>query len=93
MKTLNFFYCMLFLLLLYSCGDKDREEMQDMLKLWYNQPADATVPDDPNGWNDDHEWLKALPLGNGSLGVMVFGDVNKERIQLNEESMLSLIHI
>lgn len=80
---------MLFLLLLYSCGDKDREEMQDMLKLWYNQPADATVPDDPNGWNDDHEWLKALPLGNGSLGVMVFGDVNKERIQLNEESMWS----
>ena len=45
--------------------------------------------DDPNGWKDDPEWLKALPLGNGSLGVMVFGDVNRERIQLNEESMWS----
>lgn len=59
------------------------------LKLWYNQPANASVPDDANGWKDDPEWLKALPLGNGSLGVMVFGDVNKERIQLNEESMWS----
>lgn len=61
----------------------------DNYKLWYNQPADATVKDDSNGWNDDPEWLKALPLGNGSLGAMVFGDVNYERIQLNEESMWS----
>ncbi len=59
------------------------------LKLWYNQPAKASVPDNPNGGKDDPEWLKALPLGNGSLGVMVFGDVTKERIQLNEESMWS----
>ncbi len=62
---------------------------QNDLKLWYKSPADATVKDDPNGWKDDKEWLKALPLGNGSLGVMVFGDVNLERIQLNEESMWS----
>ena len=59
------------------------------LKLWYDEPADASVKDSPDGWKDDAEWLKALPLGNGSLGVMVFGDVNKERIQLNEESMWS----
>lgn len=59
------------------------------LKLWYEQPADASVKDSPNGWKDDVEWLKALPIGNGSLGAMVFGDVNKERIQLNEESMWS----
>ncbi len=59
------------------------------LKLWYEQPADATVPDDKSGWKDDPEWLKSLPLGNGSLGVMIFGDVNRERIQLNEESMWS----
>ncbi|MFY9154442.1 MAG: glycoside hydrolase family 95 protein [Prolixibacteraceae bacterium] len=59
------------------------------LKLWYKQPANAQIPDDKNGWKDDPEWLKALPLGNGSLGLMVFGDVNKERIQLNEESMWS----
>ncbi len=59
------------------------------LKLWYNQPADASVKDLSDGRKDDAEWLKALPLGNGSLGVMVFGDVNKERIQLNEESVWS----
>lgn len=58
-------------------------------KLWYQQPANAAAIDDKNGWKDDQHWLSALPLGNGSLGAMVFGDVNKERIQLNEESMWS----
>jgi alpha-L-fucosidase 2 len=58
-------------------------------KLWYNQPADASVPDDKNGWKDDPQWLKALPLGNGNIGAMVFGDVNRERIQLNEKTLWS----
>ncbi|MCW0483107.1 glycoside hydrolase family 95 protein [Gaoshiqia sediminis] len=75
--------------LLWSCQSATNDIKQSNLKLWYNQPADASVADDPSGWKDDPEWLKALPLGNGSLGVMVFGDVNKERIQLNEESMWS----
>ena len=35
------------------------------------------------------EWLKALPLGNGFLGAMVYGDVNNERIQLNGKSLWS----
>jgi len=43
------------------------------LKLWYKQPA--------SDWND------ALPVGNGRLGAMVFGDFFHERIQLNEESL------
>lgn len=58
-------------------------------KLIYNKPVDATAVDNPNGWKDDMHWLSALPLGNGSLGIMVFGDVNRERLQLNEESMWS----
>ena len=74
------------LISLASCCDAKQEEH---VKLWYNQPADASVKDSPNGWSDDVEWLKALPLGNGAFGVMVFGDVNRERIQLNEESMWS----
>jgi alpha-L-fucosidase 2 len=45
------------------------------LKLWYNKPA--TV------------WEEALPLGNGSLGAMVMGDTNTERIFLNESSVWS----
>ncbi len=41
--------------------------------LWYNQPASL--------------WVEALPLGNGRLGAMVFGDPANERIQLNEETI------
>ncbi|CAL1518964.1 glycoside hydrolase family 95 protein [Chitinophaga sp. MM2321] len=59
------------------------------LKLWYTQPADATVPDVARGWNDDVQWLRALPIGNGNIGAMVFGDVNKERVQLNEKTLWS----
>ncbi len=62
---------------------------QQNLHLWYKQPADATVKDLENGWQNDTEWLKALPVGNGFLGAMVFGDVHKERLQLNEKSLWS----
>jgi alpha-L-fucosidase 2 len=34
-------------------------------------------------------WLAALPIGNGRLGAMVFGGVEEERLQLNEDSMWS----
>lgn len=43
------------------------------LKLWYNKAA--------------ANWNQALPIGNGKLGAMVFGRVENERIQLNEESI------
>ena len=33
------------------------------------------------------EWNQALPLGNGRLGAMVFGNVAAERIQLNENTL------
>ena len=59
------------------------------VKLWYAQPADASVPDLKEGWRNDPEWLKALPVGNGFLGAMVFGDVNRERLQLNEKGVWS----
>ena len=59
------------------------------LCIWYAQPANATAVDDKNGWKNDPEWLKAMPVGNGFLGAMIFGDVNKERIQLNEKSLWS----
>ncbi|MEL7589426.1 MAG: glycoside hydrolase family 95 protein [Prolixibacteraceae bacterium] len=70
----------------------EKESGKQFLKLWYTEPADASVPDNPGGGEDSPEWLKALPSGNGSLGAMVFGDVNRERIQLNEESMWSGSH-
>ncbi len=59
------------------------------LKIWYDRPADASVKDKTKGWENNPEWLKALPVGNGFMGAMIFGDVNKERIQLNEKSLWS----
>ncbi|WNH09463.1 glycoside hydrolase N-terminal domain-containing protein [Thalassobellus suaedae] len=44
-----------------------------VLKLWYDEPAEI--------------WNEALPLGNGRLGAMVFGDPAIERLQLNEETI------
>jgi len=86
MKPNFLFISILALLSGFGCQSQKEEAS---LKLWYNQPADATIPDDPNGWKNDAEWLKALPVGNGSIGAMVYGDVNKERIQLNEKSLWS----
>jgi alpha-L-fucosidase 2 len=45
----------------------------DPLTLWYNAPA--------------AEWVEALPLGNGRLGAMVYGDPGLDRIQFNEETL------
>src|SRR5712692_4355662 len=42
-------------------------------KLWYTRPAPR--------------WDHGLPLGNGRLGALVFGDARRERIQLNESSL------
>jgi len=62
---------------------------QKNLRLWYDKPASSTVADLKEGWRNDPEWLKALPVGNGFTGAMVFGDVNKERIQLNDKTLWS----
>ncbi|ODM53045.1 glycoside hydrolase family 95 protein [Elizabethkingia meningoseptica] len=48
---------------------------QQELKLWYTKPSAS--------------WNEALPIGNGRLGAMVFGGVNNETFQLNEESLWS----
>src|SRR5690606_1672870 len=34
-------------------------------------------------------WTEALPVGNGNQGAMVFGGVECERIQLNEDTLWS----
>ena len=48
---------------------------QDDLKLWYDKPA--------------RNWNEALPIGNGRLGAMIFGNAENELIQLNESSLWS----
>jgi len=67
------FIAFIALFLISACG---RKKVEDSIPnvLWYDAPA--------------QDWAKeALPIGNGRLGAMVFGDPNNERIQLNEDSM------
>ncbi len=47
---------------------------EEPLTLWYRKPATM--------WESE-----ALPVGNGRLAAMVFGGINHERIQLNEETL------
>src|SRR4029434_9639301 len=41
----------------------------------------------PTGPDAAAEWVRALPVGNGRLGAMVFGGVAHERLQLNEDTL------
>lgn len=45
------------------------------MKLWYTSPA--------------ANWNEALPVGNGHLGMMIFGEVEEERLQMNENTIYS----
>lgn len=42
------------------------------MELWYSRPA--------------KEWVEALPVGNSRMGAMIYGGIDKERIQLNDET-------
>ena len=44
-------------------------------RLWYTKPA----PD----------WNEALPIGNGRLGAMIFGGLEEEHLQLNDDTLTS----
>ena len=46
---------------------------EEPLCLWYRRPA--------------RQWVEALAIGNGRLGAMVFGGINGERLQLNEDTL------
>jgi alpha-L-fucosidase 2 len=43
------------------------------LSLWYRQPA--------------QKWVESLAIGNGRIGAMVFGGINRERLQLNVDTL------
>ncbi len=72
MKTKICLLLLLLFLLFIQCTR--REDLSSpAYRLWYDEPADV--------------WEEALPVGNGRLGAMIFGDPVDERIQLNEESL------
>ena len=72
-RSLFFFLCVIFICT-FSIHSHS-QSTHDKLKLWYIEPAT--------------EWTEALPIGNGRLGAMVYGGVNKEHLQLNEETLWS----
>lgn len=61
------------MILLFSCKAWAFQPPAVQEQLWYRQPA--------------REWEEALPVGNGRLGMMVFGKPGRERIQLNDDSL------
>ena len=56
-----------------SCNGQTEAGVNEV--LWYDAPAGV--------------WLEALPLGNSNMRAMVYGGVQKEEIQLNEETFWS----
>jgi len=53
----------------------DKKNFDPATLLWHQAPAD--------------QWENALPVGNGRLGAMVYGGVEEERIQLNDDTYWS----
>jgi len=49
------------------------QEKPSGMRIWFTRPAED--------WND------ALPVGNGKLGAMIFGGIEKEHLELNESSV------
>ncbi|HEX2933908.1 MAG TPA: glycoside hydrolase family 95 protein [Bacteroidales bacterium] len=50
-----------------------KAQQSGKLVLWYDKPA--------------KQWVEALPVGNGRLGAMIYGDPVNEIIQLNENTV------
>ncbi|MBV5315219.1 MAG: glycoside hydrolase family 95 protein [Prolixibacteraceae bacterium] len=71
MKTKSILFLLLAILASSALGSA--KESPNQLKLWYTQPA--------------KKWTEALPIGNGRLGAMIFGGVENDRIQFNEETL------
>ncbi|MGX1929640.1 glycoside hydrolase family 95 protein [Flagellimonas sp. 2504JD4-2] len=71
LSNLHKFICLAAIILMG--GHQITAQTSDNLKLWYKRPA--------------ANWNEALPVGNGSIGAMVFGGIQEERIQINEETI------
>jgi alpha-L-fucosidase 2 len=65
-----------FVIFLVSIATQGFTQNKSALKLWYNKPSGRV-------------WENALPIGNGRLGAMIYGNTEKEIIQLNEHTVWS----
>ena len=59
-----------------AIGQESGQSVGKGLKLWYDKPSGEV-------------WENALPVGNGWLGAMVYGNVGLETLQLNEHTIWS----
>jgi alpha-L-fucosidase 2 len=62
-----------FCLLLFVMPAAVLAQPQNDFTLWYDKPAE--------------KWVEAMPLGNGRLGAMLYGNPAHEELQLNEETL------
>ncbi len=70
-RTFLFFSILAFLF--FSACRSAKEEQHNSMRLWYAQAA--------------HQWEEALPIGNGRLGAMVYGGIETDCLQFNEETL------
>lgn len=54
------------------------DQASKAMRLWYDKPA----PDSDFGWAND-----SIPMGNGYMGVNIFGGTATDRIQITENSL------
>src|SRR5215510_2727692 len=69
---MNKLFPIVIIYLLLLLGNNGFSQQQE-LRLWYNKPS--------------AKWTDALPIGNGRIGAMIFGGVQQDRIQFNEETL------
>ncbi len=62
-----------------SSSDKPMSD-GNLLRMWYTKPA--SNPGTSTSWQ-----AETLPLGNGTIGGLVFGGVSKDRVHFNEKSL------
>lgn len=75
LRYLSQVFPILFLGLIFSCSDNEGEKPESNQSIWFEQPA--------NNWNE------AIPIGNGTLGGMVYGGILSDTIKINEETLWS----
>ncbi|MDQ8208268.1 glycoside hydrolase family 95 protein [Coraliomargarita sp. SDUM461003] len=61
-----------------SQPDRIEDRSAKPLRLWYDAPA----PDSDLGWAN-----ASIPMGNGYMGINLFGGIEQERIQITENSL------
>lgn len=57
------------------------------LKLWYDEMAGTNASG--NAYDNSESFYKALPIGNGRVGAMVYGNYPNEKFDLNEATFWS----